>query len=742
MRLGGSIALSIAVTVLAGTSEGAEPAPTFVGSSACSPCHAEQYQAWHASQHQAAMQDMSDKAALGNFAGARFTYGGITSTFFRRDGGYYVRTDGPDGKLAEFRVRYTFGVVPLQQYLVEMPDGRLQALPIAWDVAGKRWIHLYPKERVDHNDELHWTRSSQNWNGMCADCHSTGLRKNYDAASGRFRTSWSEISVGCEACHGPGSQHVAWANAGRGRYLDGDATKGLSAMLDERRGVVWARDAASATAARSQPRKYEREIEVCAQCHSRRGQIADGYAAGKPFLDYYRPALLTAALYHPDGQQRDEVYDWGSFLQSRMYAAGVTCSDCHEPHSGKLRAQGNAVCSQCHSPAQFDSSLHHHHPAGSAGAQCANCHMPTATYMVIDPRHDHSLRVPRPDLSAQLATPNACNACHAKRDSGWAAAQVRSWFGRDPQGYQRFAVAFGRSNADAIGAAKELRAIASDAAEPQIARATALSRLDANASSATLDIVVAGLRDANPLIRMGALDSLSAAPTELRTRYAVPLLSDPLRTIRIGAASALADVPLGSASQEQRAAFERAAKEYVDSQRYNADRADARVNLGLFEARRGNPALAEEELKSAITLDPLFVPAYVNLADLYRASGREDDAARVLRLGLGRVPRSAALHHALGLALVRAKQSALALQELAQATKLEPSNARFAYVYGVALYSAGLADEAIAALITASAKHPADTNILEALRSFYRDRGNDVEARRYDEQLRAARAGS
>jgi len=722
----------------------ADPAPEsgFVGSTACAACHAKESSAWQGSRHRAAMQVADSKTMLGNFNGARFTSAGVTSTFTKRDGKFFVRTDGPDGKLHDYEVRYTFGVDPLQQYLVELPGGRFQALSIAWDVDKKRWFHLYPKERIGSSDELHWTRPSQNWNYMCADCHSTALRKNYDAVADRFQTQWSEISVGCEACHGPGSAHVAWANARRdGKPYVDDGGKGLAAHLDERHGVTWPRDGAAATATRSKPRNTEREIDVCAQCHARRGQIADGYTAGKLFLDYYRPALLNAPLYHPDGQQRDEVYDWGSFLQSRMYAAGVTCGDCHEPHSSELRVGGNATCTQCHAPAKFDVAAHHHHPPGSKGAQCANCHMPTATYMVIDPRHDHSLRVPRPDLSAQLGTPNACNACHGNRDARWAAAQVKSWFGRDATGLQRYGPAFAAANAGAVGAGAKLRAIAGDATQPAIARATALAGLNANANSTTLDIVTAGLRDASAMVRLGALEALSGAPAELRFRYALPLVSDPLRVIRIEAAGLLADVPLTRASGEQRAAFDRAAAEYVEAQRYNTDRADARVNLGSFEARRGDGAHAEQDLKGAISLDPLFVPAYINLADTYRAQAREADAERVLRDGIKRSPNSAPLHHALGLTLVRAKRNAEALTELAKAAKLDPASARFAYVYGVALHSAGRADEAIATLVKASAKHPADTDILEALASFHRDRGNEAEARRYMEQLRVVAAG-
>jgi len=733
--------LLIATLATLSRAEDSAPTPRFVDSQACAGCHAREYAAWKGSQHREAMQVADENTVLGDFNRAPFTYAGVTSTFSRRGAKFVVRTDGPDGKLHDYDVRYTFGVDPLQQYLIELPGGRLQALSIAWDVKGKKWFHLHPKEHVNAADELHWTRPAQNWNYMCADCHSTGLRKNYDAAADRFATTWSEISVGCEACHGPGSAHVAWANASRDSKAYADASKGLAAHLDERHGVIWTRDTASVTATRSTPRASEREIEVCAQCHARRGQFADGYTAGKAFLDYYRPALLTWPLYYPDGQQRDEVYEWGSFLQSKMYAVGVTCSDCHEPHSGKLRSQGNALCTQCHAADVFDASAHYHHRSGSAGAQCVNCHMPTAVYMGVDPRHDHSLRLPRPDQSVQFDTPNACNACHANRDARWAAAQVKGWFGHDPAGLQQYASAFAAENAFAVGAGAKLRAIANARGQPAIARATALADLNANANGASLDAVSAGLRDASPLLRLGALESLAPAPQELRARYALPLLTDPLRAIRIEAASILADVPLTGASGEQRAAFDRAAAEYVASAHYNADRADARASLGSFEARRGDFARGEEDLRAAIALDPLFVPAYVNLADLYRGQGREGDAERVLRDGLRQVPNSAPLHHALGLALVRAKRSVQTLSELAKAATLDPANARFAYVYGVALYSAGRGPQAITVLVNASGKHPADTDILAALASFYRERGDQAKAQTYTERLHDVAAG-
>jgi Tfp pilus assembly protein PilF len=714
------------------------------------------------------MQDADDRTVLGDFADAKFSYAGVASTFFKRDGKFFVNTDGRDGRLADFEIKYTFGVSPLQQYLIAFPDGRLQALSIAWDArprkaGGQRWFHLYPNDRITHYDELHWTRAAQNWNFMCADCHSTDVRKNYDPAADKFQTRWAEINVGCEACHGPGSQHVTWAKGrvpslqkgGKGGFdsaaeipldppfLKGegshrtDNAMGLTARLDERRGVTWSLDPTSGNAARSRARASEREIEVCAQCHARRGQIAEGYQAGKPFLDYYRPALLTSPLYHADGQQRGEVYNWGSFLQSKMYASGVTCSDCHDPHSGKLRAQGNAVCAACHLPSKYDGSAHHRHKPAGAGAACAACHMPTATYMGVDPRHDHSLRVPRPDLSVKLGTPNACNGCHKNRDARWAATQVNKWNSREPRGYQRFAEAFAASENGALDAQAQLRAIAADASHPAIARATAVVQLNASLSQAVLDTLAAALRESNPLLRLAALQSLAGTPPDARVRWVAPLLADPLKAIRIEAASLLAAVPAAQLSPEQRTAFERAGAEYVASQRYNADRAEARVNLGTFYANRGDAAKAEEEIKTAIGLNRFFIPAYVNIADLYRAQGRDAEGERILREGLKVAPKSAMLHHALGLALVRLKRIDDAIAELDRAAALEPGNARFAYVYAVALDSMGKRDRAMAKLKQALAAHPNDRDILEALASFHQARGESAAAKKYAERLRA-----
>ncbi len=633
------------------------------------------------------MQAASERTVLGDFDGATFEHFGVTTRFFRRDGKFMARTDGPDGKLADFEVSHTFGVYPLQQYLVEIGGGRIQALTIAWDsrpksAGGQRWFHLYPSERIGHDDELHWTKRQQNWNFMCADCHTTDLQKNYDAATDTFRTRWSELSVGCEACHGPASAHVKWADAvASGAHPGG--SNGLTVHFGERRNASWRIDPATGNAVRSKARGDDAELEVCAQCHSRRGQFSNSYRPGERLQDHYLPALLVNGLYWPDGQQRDEVYNWGSFLSSRMYSKGVTCGDCHEPHGAKLRAPGNGVCAQCHLASKYDAPSHHFHAAGTAGAACASCHMRTETYMIVDARHDHSFRIPRPDLSERLGVPNACNQCHTDRTASWASAEIRKRYRNPRPGFQDFAEAFASADRGEPSASIALTQLVANLDESAIARASALDRMAQFGGENALLSAEAALKDRSALVRHAAIGVFDTVPPDQRREIA-PLLSDPIRSVRMRAARTLAPLPERALGPTESEAFARAADEYVAGERFNADRPENRVNLGGFFAERGRFMEAEAEFRAALALDPAFVPAWVNLADLMRMRNREADAESILREGLAKAPSDATLHHALGLSLVRQKRNEEALRELKRATELAPDNSRFAYVYGVA----------------------------------------------------------
>ena len=712
--------------------------PTFVGAQACASCHAAESAAWADSHHAKAMQHATRETVLGDFDNARLTYDGIVSTFFRRDGRLFVTTDGADGKLNDFEILYTFGLYPLQQYLVAFPGGRMQALSIAWDSrpkdqGGGRWYHLYPNDHITYKDPLHWTRLNQNWNWMCADCHTTKLDRNYDAADNTYATTFKEINVACEACHGPGSNHIAW-----GKHASGSenlADHGLVVALDERRGVTWTAVAATGNAVRSTPLKSERELTACAQCHSRRASFAKGMDHDGRFFDTHEIALLSEHLYFADGQQHDEVYDTGSFLQSRMHAHGVTCADCHDPHSAKLRAPGNAVCAQCHSAAKYDVQAHSLHAPGSIGAQCAACHMPTRNYMLIDARHDHSIRIPRPDLSAKLDTPNACTDCHKERKASWAAAVIEHAFGPERKGFQSFGATLHDGRIGSPGAAAELTALAKDAAEPAIVRATALADLRPYLDAAVLPALEAGLADPDAVVRGAALDILLGAPPQERIRLGLGLIDDPSAIVRIKAARVLAVMPEQGGDATLRARLDNVFAEYIASQRANADRPEARVNLGLFYGERHDPVQSETEYRAALALQPDFVPAYVNLADLYRAYHREADAETLLVRGLEQSPRNADLEHALGLLRVRQGHVADALPLLAGAARADPNNPRYAYVYGVALHDSGRGLQGMVVLERALTRFPRNPEILSALAAYARAAGNAKHAEAYLKRL-------
>jgi len=719
-------------------------AATFVGSETCAGCHRAEAELWHTSQHQHAMDHATDKTVLGDFNDASFDYYGVHSRFFRREGKFLVETDGPDGKLAMFEVKYTFGIDPLQQYLVEFPDGRLQALSLAWDSrpkaqGGQRWFHLYPNEEIKHDDILHWTKLNQNWNFMCSECHSTGVRKNYDAVNDRFNTTWAEISVGCETCHGRGSHHVSWARDQQSWWPFGkheDKSKGLAVRFDERSDITWRQDSKTGNPQRNfTPPILRKEVETCGLCHARRAEFSEDWVPGQWLSDTHVVSELGRGLYYADGQMQDEVYNYGSFKQSKMFAAGVTCSDCHNPHSAKLRTAGDGVCLRCHSSDKYATAAHHHHDAVKTPVGCVSCHMPTRTYMVIDPRHDHSLRVPRPDLSVKLGTPNACNDCHTDKSAEWAASAIESWFGPNREGFQNYAGAFHAAWTDQPNAATLLAVVAADGDDPAFARASALTDLAPSLSPANVDSARAGLSDPDPMVRIGALDMLEGVSGAQIWPLASPLLSDPSRGVRIRAASLLAVVPTANQPPADRERFEGAAAEFISAQRFNADRPEARAALGSFFAKRSRPAEAEAEYKAALRLSPQYAPAAANLADLYRAIGREADGESVLRAALLASPRDAGLHHALGLTLVRLKRADQALDELRNAAELDPGQARYAYVYGVALHSTGHIGEAMTELKENLTRHPGDRDTLLALISFSRGSGDISSALEYAERL-------
>jgi predicted CXXCH cytochrome family protein len=709
----------------------ADDRPTYVGAQTCAGCHAAETDAWKGSHHALAMQPATEATVLGDFTGAQLEHFGVTTTFYRAGDRFMVRTDGPDGKQHEYRIAYTFGVQPLQQYLIEFPNGRYQALGIAWDgrpadQGGHRWYHLYPDQKLTPGEPLHWTGRDQTWNYMCADCHSTNVAKNFDLAANAYATTFSDMNVGCEACHGPGSRHIAWARSKQaGSPLPAEVKDGLVAWLDATDRGTWAMNEQTGIAKRTEAPRSAAVLDACGACHTRRKVIAEGATAATPLLDRSMPALLEPGLYHADGQIDGEVFEVGSFVQSRMFAAGVTCTNCHDPHAGGLRASGNGLCAQCHMPQKFDVAEHHHHVPGSAGAQCAACHMPAKTYMGVDMRRDHSFRVPRPDLTETIGVPNTCNACHVDRTPAWAAGTVAGWYPHGRQTTPHYGTALHAGRVGAADAEAQLDALILDRGAPAMARASALPLLARNATPASETAIKAAIADPDALVRMAVPRALPANLSAAVVRSVAPLLSDPVRAVRIETARALAGSDPQAMTRDQRTALAKAIQELVAAEMIDADRPEAHLNLGLLDLRQGRPAAAEAQYETALRLDPAFVPAMVNMADLDRARGMDQLGADLLRKAMAIEPSNAAVRHSLGLLLVRQRKYNEALEQLRRASELAPDNTRYAYVYAVALNSTGAPAEAVALLERVHRQHPTDRDVLLALVSIARD-ANDV----------------
>ncbi len=700
---------------------------TFVGAARCEGCHEEQTRAWRSSDHASAMRPADATSVAGDFESRTYSYANTLTSFRRTAAGYEVTTDGADGGLATYPVTFTFGARPLEQYLVPLGGGRLHALPIAWDTrpkeqGGGRWFHVYPNETTTFRDALHWTGPAQNWNSACAECHTTNFRKNYRAESRTYETTQSELGVSCEACHGPGSAHVAWAS---GADRSADPTAGFAVRLGGET-FAWGFDGGPIAVRRSRrPNGGERlagdewnevQVATCGRCHARRAPIWADHRPGAPLADSHRVALLDEGLYFPDGQIEEEVYEYGSFLQSKMYARGVMCTNCHEPHSGAVRQQGNALCAQCHAPAIFDTRAHTMHSEASTGARCIACHMPPRIYMRVDLRRDHSFRIPRPDLSPELGAPDACTAaCHERKGAAWAAEAIAKHYSapKRPPHYGQ-AIASGRAwKADAR---VRLLDVVRDRSVPPIARASAIALLHRYLSPEVFAEVERSTSDPDPLVRRAAVVLLGEAPPPMKLRVLRPLLADRTRSVRLATASALAGAPGMDARQDR--VFGAALDEARASLRENADRADSRVELANLEARLGNHELAEGELREALELQPTFVPAYVNLADRLRLDGRDEEGVRLLERGLAAAPDSAMIERALGLALVRRGRTKDALAHLARSAELAPDDPMSTYVWAVALHGTGDGAAAVRLLASAAVRFPGHQPTRDAVAAY------------------------
>lgn len=628
---------------------------------ACAPCHAQAVTEWQGSHHARAMLPATPSSVLGDFANRHFRDRDTDTRFTAVNGAYQLSTEGPDGRIHAWPVLYTFGVYPLQQYLVETAPGRLQAYPVAWDArprkeGGQRWFNLYPGQHLQPGDPLHWTGHLQNWNRMCADCHSTGVQSHQDPESGAFSTTAQHVAVACAACHGDASRHLDWTRAPQSGPLP---NHGFRQALGSP-GGHWSAYDPRGIRRWEGPARSDPDLQACAGCHMRRRPLVAG-TADQSFLDRFRPALIEPGLYFADGQIDGEVFETGSFLQSRMHAAGVRCGDCHAPHSGQLRRTGNALCTGCHRADTFDRPAHHHHRSGQTASACTACHMPSRTYMQIHVRHDHAFRVPRPALSAAVGAPDACTTCHTGRSAAWAQQQLAQWRQDTLRSSDAATLALAAGWRDPVEAAPRLHALASDTSQPAIRRASAMECL-ARSGIDPGPGLVAWLTADDAWLRLGSLSLTAVLPAAQRQALLAPLLGDAVRAVRIEAGRMLPDVP--SAALE----------EWIAAEQLGGRAPDAQVNLAALYASQQRWREAEQALRVALHEDPRHLPALLDLADLDRSTGRDAEAGPWLQQATQWHPQDATAQFAQALWLVRQDQREAAGRALQRASELDPGD--------------------------------------------------------------------
>ncbi len=708
--------------------------------SKCLACHEQQYELHAGSHHDLAMEKATDKSVLGDFDNSTIVHLGDSARFYRKGDRYFVYTAGDKGEYKEFEIEYTFGWTPLQQYLVKFPRGYYQVLPFCWDsrpaeAGGQRWFHIYDQEKIPYHDFLYWTKPQQNWNHVCAECHSTRLRKNFTLSDQSFSTSWSEIDVSCDACHGPSANHLKWAEL-ESKGMDTDEYPHMGyAFTFPNDSSRWVFNEEKGTAYRSGWRKEHTEIELCARCHSRRMQVWEDYKQGEALTQTHLPSVLEPQLYYPDGQIREEVYVYGSFLQSKMYRQGVTCSDCHDPHSMQVKAPGNQLCMQCHSGTMYNTAQHHFHDPVEAGGSCLDCHMPETRYMVIDPRRDHSMRIPRPDLSLRIGSPNACTQCHTDKNDSWADSWFRKWYGNKYDTIPHYGEVFYAAGNGDPAALDKLISVSTDTSYNDIVRASAVHYMLEMPSMKSVKHIQRMSRDKSPLVRIVALRSLNRLVGNQAIDQALEGLSDPVRAVRYEAGNIYIGVPYIEKADRVSSRERKALDEYIAMLKVNNDQAATHTNLGIYYQNEDKPDSALLAFKTALRLDSASIEAAIDIADIYRIYKRDPEGEKLLLEMLGKNPDRHELYLALGLLYTRLGEAQKSILMLEQAHRLSPENTYYCYVYGIALNSQGHTQEALDVLLEGYNIDPYNYNILYSLAGIYRDTGDMRNFRFYYDEL-------
>ncbi|WP_035483870.1 tetratricopeptide repeat protein [Gaetbulibacter saemankumensis] len=676
------------------------PDDHFLGDNTCKECHSKEYEHWQGSHHDKAMQIANDSTILGDFNNKIFKSQGVTSQFYKEGADYFVNTEGPDGNNHDYKIEYTFGIKPLQQYIVKFPNGHYQCLRTAWDSVKNQWFDLYPDFKVVHSEWLHWSRGGLNWNNMCSDCHSTNVRKNYDLKSHSYDTKYALINVSCEACHGPGKTHVEQARKLGAAYTSQDhlhMTAGTS------------------------PKSL---VDQCARCHMRREQISEYFNFKGTMLDHYFPQLLGDNLYYPDGQILDEDYVYGSFVQSKMYQNGVTCTNCHDPHSLKLKFDGNNLCAQCHIPSSYDTPKHHFHETGTDGAQCINCHMTGRYYMGNDFRRDHSFRIPRPDQSIKYGTPNACIGCHEDKDNEWAWAEYQKLFGQPNTKHFSDLLAPGLTGHEKGMAS--LMELAHDTIYPDIARASAVSAMNNYLDSNSIEEMLTFLNDESPLVKAATLDVLGNINVTDYNNYFLPLLKDNKRSVRVKAFFALGALDAMLVPENYKEDYEKVKQEFETNLNITSDFVGGRIKRANYLIKKGDLQGAIKGYESALEIDNINNIVRTNLANLYYRNGQFDRAEDAFKTIIEQEPEFGQTYYSYALLLGELNRIDEAITQMKLAIKYMPVNVRLYYNLCLLYDKVNNLSEAESVAVKGLKVEPNNDSLLYVLAYIYK-KGNQIE---------------
>jgi tetratricopeptide (TPR) repeat protein len=696
------------------------------GSASCRECHEEAFGAWAGSHHGLAERQPNSKEEDPAFIPARTLHHGTQQTaVLTNNGRYELMTAGLHGTNETFSVARILGNNPLRQMLLAFPGGRLQASEAAWDPRSNEWFNVYGVEDRKPGEWGHWEGRGMNWNSMCALCHNTRLRKNYEGASDTYHTDMVETGVGCESCHGPMKDHNQWQFANKGKGLKDLTIRKLT---------------------------RDQMIEVCAGCHSRRAEITGDPKPGDSYWDHHLLSIVDESdLFYPDGQVRDEDYEFTAFLGSRMYNKGVRCVDCHDVHSMKTRLPGNFLCMTCHSPGTtnalpIDPVSHGHHKVfgydtngvlvnanlaeykpsliKETGGECVNCHMPQTPYMQRHWRHDHGFTIPDPLLTKQFGIPNACDRCHTDKTTDWSLEYVEKWYGTNmnrPYRQRAEIVAHARAG-DESARDPLLRMLSTD--DYPYWRAVAAGFLERwSPEPAVTKALVRQLQDTNALVReraVRALGQLAAAGHADATNALKKRLHDESRNVRVEAARHL------SASLDTNSAAGRDYRFFLD---HNADQPLGQMQAGVFELVRGSPTNALTHFQTAVKWDPYAAGLRHELAVVLSQLGQAREAVTQLEEAVRLAPNDAEYHYKLALAVNEVGGIDRVLRELELAVKIDPHHARAWYNLGLARSAKGDDMGAMDALVRAESANPNDPRIPYARATVLVRLGSIEEAR-------------